>query len=217
MKYTQFCPGKPGILWILFRWNALPEGSMGDGMKDKEKHVNRIEGRDIYLRLMKEADTDDIIRWRNTKFVQRNFIYQKPFTREGHENWRKTMIETGRGVQFMIVRKRDDRTVGSVYLRDIDRVHNKAEYGIFIGEKEALGQGYGTQAAQMMISYAFEEEGLHKVMLRVLAENEQAKRSYQKAGFIQEAYLRDEVFLEGCYKDVIYMAVINDSQQEVSQ
>lgn len=173
-----------------------------------------INGEDIYLRKMSIEDMDNIIMWRNTEFVRRNFIYQKPFTREGHENWIKTMIETGRAVQFMIVRRKDDKPIGSVYLRDIDRIHSRAEYGIFIGEKEALGQGYGTWAAKMMIRYAFRNEGLHKLMLRVLAENKQAIRSYEKAGFVKEAYLKDEVFLEGQYKDVIYMAVLNDIRQE---
>ncbi len=171
--------------------------------------IDIIEGKDIYLRSMGDQDTDNIIKWRNTDFVRRNFIYQELFTRQGHEDWRRAMIDTGRAVQFIIIRKDDDGPVGSVYLRDIDRRHNKAEYGIFIGEKEALGQGYGTEAARLMIDYAFHETGLHKLMLRVLAENGRAIRSYEKAGFVREAYLRDEVFLEGRYKDVIYMAALN--------
>lgn len=178
-------------------------------MKDKGAKRDRLEGEVIYLRLMGAEDTEDIIRWRNTDFVRSNFIYQKPFTRAGHENWISNMIDTGKAVQFMICGKMDGKAVGSVYLRDIDRDHHKAEYGIFIGEKDALGKGYGTEAAKMMIEYAFNEEGLHKLMLRVLAENKQARRSYEKAGFVKEAYLKDEVFLEGRYKDVVYMAVIN--------
>lgn len=175
--------------------------------KEKEKSPV-IEGQDIYLRLMNEEDTDNIIKWRNSDFVRRNFIYQNPFTKEGHKNWVRTMIDTGKAIQFIICTK-EAGPIGSVYLRDIDRTHNKAEYGIFIGEKEALGRGYGTQAARLMIDYAFEKVKLHKLMLRVLAENEQARRSYEKAGFVQEAYLKEEVFLEGQYKDVIYMAVIH--------
>ena len=163
--------------------------------------------KDIYLRPMTGEDTDNIIRWRNTDFVRRNFIYQEPFTRQGHETWTRDMISTGKAVQFIICEKGTDRPVGSVYLRDIDRKHNKAEYGIFIGEEDALCRGYGTRAAQLMLAYAFEELKLHKVMLRVLAENARAKRSYEKAGFVQEAYLRDEVFLEGSYRDVILMAM----------
>ena len=168
-----------------------------------------MEGKDICLRLMNEEDTDNIIRWRNSDFVRRNFIYQSPFSREGHARWTETMIDTGKAVQFIICAGKE-RPIGSVYLRDIDQTHRKAEYGIFIGEKDALGRGYGAQAAELMISYAFEQLKLHKVMLRVLADNRRACRSYEKAGFMREAYLKDEVFLEGAYRDVIYMAVINE-------
>lgn len=167
-----------------------------------------LQEKDICLRFMTEEDTDLIVKWRNEDFVRRNFIYQKPFTREGHLQWIETMIKTGKAVQFIICTK-ENEFVGSVYLRDIDRTHRKAEYGIFIGEEKALSKGYGTQAAKLMIGYAFEELKLHKLMLRVLAGNDRAKRSYEKAGFVQEAYLRDEVYLEGRYRDVILMALIN--------
>ena len=175
---------------------------------DRQQEVLVLEEQDIFLRLMDEGDTDNIIRWRNSDFVYRNFIYQEPFTRQGHENWTREMIHTGKAVQFIILRKDTGMPIGSVYLRDIDRTHHKAEYGVFIGEKDALGKGFGTQAARLMIQYAFENLGLHKLMLRVLAENLPAIKSYENAGFVREAYLRDEVFLEGRYQDVIYMAVI---------
>ncbi len=170
-----------------------------------------MENQRFFLRPMTGEDTDRIIRWRNQDFVRRNFIYQEPFTREGHENWIRTMIDTGRAVQFILCMDREP--VGSVYLRDIDRRHSRAEYGIFIGERNAWGQGAGTWAAREMIRFAFERERLHKLMLRVLAENAGAIKSYGKAGFEREAYLRDEVFLEGQYKDVIYMAVLNKARK----
>ncbi len=169
-----------------------------------------LEGEDIFLRLMNKEDTENIVKWRNSDFVRRNFIYQKPFTREGHQHWIETMVDTGKVVQFIICTK-GGQPVGSVYLRDINKIDHKAEYGIFIGEKDALGKGFGTQAARLIIRYAFEQLGLHKVMLRLLADNKQAYRSYEKAGFVQEAYLKDEVYLEGTYKDVIYMAIIHQN------
>lgn len=172
-----------------------------------------LRGKGMYLRKMTEDDTDLIVKWRNQDFVRKNFIYQKPFTRQGHQNWIETMIKTGRVIQFIICTA-EDRPVGSVYLRDIDRDHNRAEYGIFIGEREALGLGFGTQAARLMIRYSFEKLGLHKLMLRVLAGNDRARRSYERAGFVQEAYLRDEVCLEDGYRDVILMAVINSEKRE---
>lgn len=169
----------------------------------------------IYLRLMTREDTEKIIRWRNSEEVRKQFIYQQNFTVESHENWIKTMVETGKVVQMMIVLNEGDRPIGSVYVRDIDMEHKKAEYGIFIGEPDCLGKGYGTEAAELMIEYAFEFLGIHKLMLRVYAENERAIKSYEKAGFQKEAYLKDDVFVRGKYRDIVLMAVINQEDKEV--
>lgn len=180
-------------------------------MAEKEKGT-RIQGQGIYLRPITVEDTDLIVLWRNKDYVRHNFIYQAPFTKEGHLNWLKTRVETGQVIQFMICEEDTDKPVGSVYLRDVDMIHRKAEYGIFIGEEGATGKGYGTQAAKLIVDYAFQEVKLHKVMLRVLAENGSARRSYEKAGFVQEAYLKEEVFLENQYKDVVLMARLNERE-----
>lgn len=169
----------------------------------------------IYLRLMTAEDTENIIKWRNSDVVRKQFIYQKEFTVESHENWIKTMIETGKAVQMMIVLNEGDRAIGSVYVRDIDLEHKKAEYGIFIGETDCLGEGYGTEAAELMIEYAFEFLGIHKLMLRVYAENERAIKSYEKAGFKKEAYLKDDVYVQEKFRDIVLMAVINQEDKEV--
>lgn len=177
-----------------------------------ERMVDREAG--IYLRLMTYEDTDLVVKWRNSDPVRKRFIYQELFTREGHESWIKNMIETGKVVQMIICSLGTDRPLGSVYIRDIDRQHNKAEYGIFIGEDEARGKGIGTAAARLMLRYCFEEEKLHRVYLRVFADNLQAVRSYEKAGFVKEAHLSDDVFIDGEYRDIILMAVINPTSQK---
>lgn len=170
------------------------------------EYIDRAAG--IYLRLMEEADTDLIIAWRNREDVRRNFIYREPFTRQGHENWVNTMIRPGRAVQIIIVDSADDTPLGSVYIRDIDRGNLKAEYGIFIGVPQARGRGIGTAAARLMLRYCFEEEGLHRIYLRALAGNRQAIRSYEKAGFVREGCLREDVCIDGEFYDIVWMAAI---------
>lgn len=174
----------------------------------QEKYRDEAAG--IYLRLMTYEDTDLIVKWRNSDAVRKNFIYQELFTRESHENWIRTKIETGDVVQTIICDAATDKPLGSVYIRDIDRHHKKAEYGIFIGEPSARGRGIGTAAAKLMLRYCFEQEGLHRVYLRALVGNEQAIRSYEKAGFVKEGYLRDDVCIDGEYRDIVWMAVVAD-------
>jgi len=183
-------------------------------MEGKNNLVEKAaEGQIVYLRLMTEEDTDDIVLWRNKDRVRSNFIFQKPFTREGHLKWIETMVKTGEVIQFMICEKDSGKAIGSVYFRDIDHTHNKAEYGIFIGEDEAIGKGIGTETAELALEYAFNTMGLHKVFLRALSDNAQALRSYEKAGFKKEAYLEDDVCINGVYHDIILMGKINPREK----
>lgn len=169
-----------------------------------------INGKNIFLRAITYADADQIIKWRNKESVRKNFIYQDDFTKESQENWMKNQIEPGKSVQMIIFSKVQNRPVGSVYLRDIDWKNKKAEYGIFIGEDDARGCGYGTEAALLMLDYAFKRLGIHKVYLRVLKENIAAQRSYEKAVFEKEAEFKDDVCIKGVFKTVVFMGKISE-------
>ena len=75
--------------------------------------------------------------------------------------------------------------ISSIYFRDIDHDNKKAEYGIFIGEADAAGRGIGSETARLAADYARDVLKLHKLMLRVFADNVGAVKSYQNAGFVQ--------------------------------
>lgn len=180
-------------------------------MKGKtDMPLQRIEGEKIYLRPMTAEDTDNIVRWRNHSRVRKRFICQEPFTREGHLHWFHTKVETGEAIQFIICEKETDRPVGSVYFRDINKEHHRAEYGIFIGEDDAVGRGIGSETCRAACRYGFEQEGWHKITLRLLSDNIAAYKSYEKTGFVQEAYLREEVCIGGEYRDVILMGLLRE-------
>lgn len=166
----------------------------------------RIIGVQVCLRPITEADTDRIVRWRNTPSVMRNFIFREPFTPEMHRHWLATKVATGQVVQYIIEEKATGRPVGSVYFRDVDPVNHSAEYGIFIGEEDARGCGFGTETARLFTGFGFAHLGLHRISLRLLADNLPARRSYEKAGFAVEGTFRDMVLLDGSYRDVVFMA-----------
>lgn len=166
----------------------------------------RVTGALVDLRPITEADTDRIVRWRNTPSVVRNFIFRQPFTPEMHRNWLATKVASGQVVQYIIEEKATGRPVGSVYFRDVDPVNHSAEYGIFIGEEDARGRGFGTETARLFTDFGFAHLGLHRISLRLLADNLPARRSYEKAGFAVEGTFRDMVLLDGRYRDVVFMA-----------
>ena len=173
----------------------------------------RIEGEQIYLRPITVEDTDDVLRWRNAPHVVKNFIYRKPITREEHLAWLEQKVFVGKVVQFIICDKKTDQPLGSVYIQNIEEEHRKAEEGIFIGEAEGFGRGIGSEAAKLMVEYAFHTLQLHKLSARVLSFNTASIRMHEKAGYVQESYLHDELFLDGRFEDLVFLGIINPREK----
>ena len=177
-----------------------------DARSISERSLPVLLGERVTLRPITEADTDLIVRWRNTPAVMQNFIFRQRFTPEMHRHWLATKVAAGLVVQYIIEEKATGRAVGSVYYRDVDPVNHSAEYGIFIGEEDARNKGLGTETARLFTEFGFAQLGLHRISLRLLAENEPARRSYENAGFAVEGVFRDMVLLDGRYRDVVFMA-----------
>lgn len=160
----------------------------------------------ITLRPVTNEDTENIVRWRNEEHVRRNFLYQELFTPGTHLKWLKDKVETGKVIQFIIsVDKKTD--IGSVYLRDIDYEKKEAEYGIFIGEREALNRGYGSLCCKMLCDFAKNELKLKRLFLRLMEDNAAAEKSYENAGFKLIPDREEIVFsrIENKEKKVIFM------------
>ena len=79
-----------------------------------------------------------------------------------------------------------------------------------IGEPDARGRGYGTEAMRLLLDYAFTALGLHSVMLLVYEFNPAARRCYEKAGFRESGRRRDARWCNGRFWDEIYMDILAD-------
>lgn len=167
-----------------------------------------IKGYNVYIEPITEQYTSKIVEWRNSDNVKRFFLDREPLTEEKHRAWLKNMVEPGKVAQF-IVFDLNDRPIGTVYLRDIDHTNNNAEFGIYIGEEVERGKGYGSEALKLICEYGFTKLKLHKISLRVLSSNEIAINVYKKLGFVEEGCFKDQVFVDGEYLSVIFMARFN--------
>lgn len=94
-----------------------------------------------------------------------------------------------------------------VTLAGIDWVHGVATLHIMIGGSENRGKGVGTFAVGSMLSHAFDDLGLYRVELDVLAENAPAIGLYRKMGFSLEGTKREAAFKSGRRVDVHEMAI----------
>jgi len=116
---------------------------------------------------------------------------------------------------FNIRRLTDNHLMGSIGLDGILWNHGEAFVGIDIGDRECWGQGYGTDAMRVILRYAFEELGLHRVALDVFEYNPRAIRSYEKAGFKHEGRQRQWLNRGGRRWDLIFMGILRAEWQEM--
>lgn len=173
-----------------------------------------IKGKQIYLRPITVEDTDTVIGWRNSDRVMQNFIYRKPLTRDEHLGWMENKVAKGLVLQFVICDLQTNKPLGSVYLQNIEEAHRKAEWGLFLGEEEAFGRGIGTESGALFLDYMFKTYHFHKIISRVLAHNKGCIRMCEKLGCTKEAYLKDELILDGKYEDLVWFGIINPDERQ---
>lgn len=166
----------------------------------------------VSLRGIEIEDTQNILKWRNSKAVKRNLYTQDDLTEEQHLNWMRNKVETGFCAQYIIAIRDEDgnKDIGTVFIKNIGQDTKEGEFGIQIGEETARGKGYGRQAAEQILKIAFNELGLERVYLTVMYDNYPAIRSYEKAGFVQEKILKGEYLRGGTYIDIIQMGITRD-------
>ena len=102
-----------------------------------------------------------------------------------------------------------DRLIGTCALSQLDSDNGSAMYHITIGEKDAWGHGYGTEATSLLMGHAFSGLGLHRIALSVFAFNERAIRSYQSVGFVIEGRAREAIWRDGRWWDEISMSLLD--------
>jgi RimJ/RimL family protein N-acetyltransferase len=103
-----------------------------------------------------------------------------------------------------------ETSIGTVFLRNVDKVNGSGVVGIFIGDRRYLGQGYGTDALNALVDLGFGELRLERIELEVFDYNARAMRSYEKSGFQTDAVLRRARFHRGAHHDVHLMSILRD-------
>jgi RimJ/RimL family protein N-acetyltransferase len=104
----------------------------------------------------------------------------------------------------------DNQLLGDITLHVTQWNARDAFIGIGIGPRDFWGKGYGTQAMQLILQYAFTELNLRRVTLTVFEYNTRAIRSYEKAGFQHEGRQRGEIIREGKRWDVLTMGILRE-------
>lgn len=104
----------------------------------------------------------------------------------------------------------DSTPIGSVAFLDHDLVHRKAELRKMIGDPEHRRKGFATKASALWINYGIRTLGLKKIYVNTLNANVGNIKLNEELGFKIEGILRNEVFIDGSYRDVLRMSLWSD-------
>jgi len=112
--------------------------------------------------------------------------------------------EFNRGDLFFWFIQCEDKLVGNITLRNINRRMLTAEIGYGIA-LEARGKGFATAAVRLVTRRAFTETPLRKLIAYVHEENVASRRVLEKAGYTAEGLLREHYLIDGLpVNEVIY-------------
>lgn len=90
--------------------------------------------------------------------------------------------DDGRRISYAILTK-DEQLIGMVSCYNIDSRAATGELGVYLGEKDLWGQGYGTDAVVAFLRHLFTDLGFDSVYLHTYESNVRAQRSYLRSGF----------------------------------
>jgi diamine N-acetyltransferase len=169
-----------------------------------------IETERLDLKLLEQSDEQDVVIWRNQKDIIDSFFSYKGITLEEHREWYSKYLKSDNRIEFVILLREKNKKIGTIGLSNIDYRNQKAEYGILLGEKGDRGKGYAEEASRAIIKYAFNELNMHKISLKVFIDNSGAIKLYLKLGFKEDGVLRQEVFKNGMFKDVLIMSILRE-------
>ena len=148
---------------------------------------------------------------RDSEFKRLLDIFAKLHSARSTIDFFRKMLEEGKpGEYYFAIRAlEDDRLLGDISLDVVNGwMGRNAFVGIGIGERRNWNRGYGTDAMQVALRYAFTELNLERVTLNVFEYNPRAVRSYEKAGFQHEGRIRGALLKDGRRWDMIFMGIL---------
>jgi RimJ/RimL family protein N-acetyltransferase len=177
-----------------------------------------IHGELLNLRAVERMDAALIHRWFNDPTVMRWWGVPEATSsladiQRRIEDWIADEARLDRPACFL-AETLEGEMVGLVILKDFDPTHRSIQLSLMIGESSRWGQGLGSDLVRTVVDASFDAWNLHRVWLRSEAGNERAHSVYRKCGFMQEAVLREAVFFDGRYHDVLVFSILEDEWRE---
>jgi RimJ/RimL family protein N-acetyltransferase len=168
------------------------------------------------LRELRASDAKDLLASLGTAEVTR-LISPPPPTVEGFEKfiaWTHRQRVAGKSIAFGVTLKGSDTVIGLFQVRSLDGGFDIAEWGFALGS-DFWGTGIFMDAAQMVLDFAFDVLGVHRMEAKAAVKNGRGNGALQKLGAVQEAVLRRSFLRNGVYLDQGYWTILSSTWREL--
>lgn len=172
-----------------------------------ELHPPFLTGRLVRLRAPEPADADALNELFNDHGVRSGLGATFPQPIESFHDWIESARKNPNHLNLVIERREEPEALGMCDLMRIEAPARTAEVGIWVGRPWWRG-GYGTDAVRTICRFGFDHVNLHRITLFVNADNAQAIKAYEKAGFVHEGSLREATFVNGGRVDQLVMGLL---------
>lgn len=140
------------------------------------------------LRRHQASDVDDFMRWYMDADIATLLRHDlRPLTANQARGYFMSIVlpASANGTAWAIHDRASGNLIGTTAITQIDFDKSSCLFRIVIGEKQAWGHGFGTEATRLVVAEVFESLGLNRVKLEVFDHNPRARRSYEKVGFVE--------------------------------
>ncbi|HWV25300.1 MAG TPA: GNAT family protein, partial [Thermomicrobiales bacterium] len=161
-------------------------------------HQTFLVGDEIYLRQVEKSDAELTVSWRPSLL---------PFSPERTESWIEDDLAKGRQSWHVIVRKADDRVVGSITIRS----RGPATYldGYVDPFYGAQGERWKAEAFRLVLPWLVDEQHRVSLQISVPATETQVIAALEASGARQTARFRQMLSHNGERVDLLRFAYLN--------
>lgn len=176
-----------------------------------------IMGTGLALRRLEREDLPHVRRWLDDPELRRLIGSTSPMSEQDALEWFQRVQNDSHRAWYVIVLDEGDRIVGEAGLVRMNAEWRTTDMTVIIGEPDVRGNGYGTEAARLILDLAFGYYGFHRVAIGVVGFNEGALRFWKRLGFREEGVQRDGYFHDGQFHDFVMMSILKDEWGERRQ
>ena len=168
-----------------------------------------LAGSTVTMRELRASDAPSLFALLTAEEVSR-FISPPPSSVEGFERfiaWTLRQRHAGSYACFAVTLDGSDTAIGIFQLRELETGFGTAEWGFAIGSPY-WGSGAFQEAGELMLAFAFETVGVHRLEARAAVRNGRGNGALRKMGAVQEGRLRKSFLRNGEYLDQMLWTIL---------